>query len=87
MIERIASVTPAPVRTLVNTHSHPDHTNGNYLFADATRSGRRAAGQRCRRQVRDNGVGVPPEMLPHVFDIFTQVNRLLGHRRAGWASA
>jgi cyclase len=36
MIERIASVTPAPVRTLVNTHSHPDHTNGNYLFADAT---------------------------------------------------
>ncbi|HXW39186.1 MAG TPA: MBL fold metallo-hydrolase [Acidimicrobiales bacterium] len=28
----IASVTDAPVRTLVNTHSHLDHTNGNCLF-------------------------------------------------------
>ncbi len=31
-LEAIASVTDAPVRTLVNTHSHLDHTNGNCLF-------------------------------------------------------
>jgi cyclase len=29
-------VSPAPIRTLVNTHSHPDHTLGNSLFGTAT---------------------------------------------------
>lgn len=32
----IASLTDLPVRTLVNTHHHGDHTHGNYLFRDAT---------------------------------------------------
>lgn len=32
----IASLTDRPVRTLVNTHHHGDHTFGNYLFAGAT---------------------------------------------------
>jgi cyclase len=32
----IATVTPRPVRTLINTHHHGDHTFGNYLFAGAT---------------------------------------------------
>ena len=30
-------------------------------------------------QVRDNGVGIPPEMLTRIFDMFTQVD---GHRRS-----
>ena len=34
--DRIASVTPAPVTTLVNTHHHGDHTNGNFVFSPAT---------------------------------------------------
>jgi cyclase len=32
--EAVASVTPRPPRMVVNTHSHGDHTFGNYLFAD-----------------------------------------------------
>jgi cyclase len=35
-LERIGSVTPAPVTMLVNTHHHGDHTYGNSLFGRAT---------------------------------------------------
>jgi cyclase len=35
-LQAIASVTDAPIRTLVNTHHHQDHTFGNYLFQNAT---------------------------------------------------
>lgn len=35
-LDTIADVTRLPVRTLVNTHHHPDHTAGNGLFSGAT---------------------------------------------------
>ncbi|MBA3905919.1 MAG: MBL fold metallo-hydrolase [Pseudonocardiales bacterium] len=35
-LDTIASVSPAPVRMLVNTHHHGDHTFGNALFDTAT---------------------------------------------------
>jgi cyclase len=35
-LEMIAKVSDQPVRTLVNTHHHGDHTFGNYLFPTAT---------------------------------------------------
>jgi cyclase len=34
--DAIGKVSSAPVRTLINTHHHGDHTFGNYLFDDAT---------------------------------------------------
>ncbi|GAA3385382.1 MBL fold metallo-hydrolase [Cryptosporangium minutisporangium] len=33
--ESVTSVTDQPMRVLVNTHSHPDHTVGNALFREA----------------------------------------------------
>ena len=35
-LDTVASVARLPVRTLVNTHHHPDHTAGNGLFSGAT---------------------------------------------------
>lgn len=33
--------------------------------------------------VRDNGVGIPPDMLPHVFEMFTQADRSLSRSQGG----
>lgn len=33
--------------------------------------------------VRDNGIGIPPEMLPKVFEMFTQVDRSLERTQGG----
>jgi cyclase len=53
----IASVSPAPVRTLVNTHHHGDHTWGNALFGTATI----VAHERARAEMIAFG---PPRELP-----------------------
>ncbi|MFJ3233906.1 MBL fold metallo-hydrolase [Streptomyces sp. NPDC086787] len=41
-LDAIAAVTPQPVRTLINTHHHGDHTFGNQLFGGATIVGHEA---------------------------------------------
>jgi len=48
----ISGVTRAPVRTLVNTHHHPDHTAGNGLFAGAAI----VAHERARSEMRSLGL-------------------------------
>jgi CheY-like chemotaxis protein len=43
--------------------------------------------ERCGKEavitVSDTGVGIPAEMLPRVFDLFTQVDRSVGHAQDG----
>ena len=55
--QAIVGVTPAPVRTVVNTHHHGDHTFGNCLFPQATIVGH----ERARDEVIAFG---PPRPLP-----------------------
>ena len=47
----IRSISQRPVRTLINTHHHGDHTNGNYLFDTATI----VAHESCRNEVIATG--------------------------------
>lgn len=57
-VDTIHSVTNAPVRTLVNTHHHGDHTWGNALFETATI----VAHERARQEMIDFG---PPREMPY----------------------
>jgi len=59
----IAAVTDRPVRTLVNTHHHGDHTFGNYLFPGATIVGHDAirAPLRAWGMPRDAPIWTPVE--------------------------
>jgi cyclase len=55
-LDEIAAITSRPVRTLINTHHHGDHTHGNYLFAGATIIGH----ERCRTAIQDTPIPPPP---------------------------
>jgi cyclase len=48
-IDAITAVTPLPVRTLVNTHNHGDHTHGNGFFPTATIVGHHGVREEMRR--------------------------------------
>jgi cyclase len=61
-LDAIASVTHAPVRTLVNTHHHGDHTHGNYLFAGATIIGH----ERTRAEIKNTPMPPPPGLWTEV---------------------
>jgi cyclase len=63
LLTAIGGITSAPVRTLVNTHHHPDHTAGNGLFTGATI----VAHENAREEMRALG-------LPHNSGIWTDVD-------------
>jgi cyclase len=52
-LDAIAGVTREPVRALLNTHHHGDHTNGNCLFGPVTIIGHRS----CRAMVAEQQIG------------------------------
>ncbi len=53
LLAAIGGVTAQPIRTLVNTHHHGDHTNGNCLLPGATVIGHR----HCRKGVLATPIG------------------------------
>ena len=55
-LDAIGTVTGLPVRTLVNTHHHGDHTHGNYLVSGATIVGH----ERCREEILAAAIPPPP---------------------------
>jgi cyclase len=61
-LEGIASVTSQPVRTLINTHHHGDHTHGNCLLPLATIIGH----PRCREEILSTPFPPPAGPWSHV---------------------
>lgn len=61
-LETIAAVSDQPVRTLINTHHHGDHTFGNYLFSSATIVGQ----ERSRAAIQAWGL---PRSAPYWTDV------------------
>ena len=61
-LESIASVTGQPVRTLINTHHHGDHTHGNCLLPLATIIGH----PRCREEILATPFPPPAGLWSHV---------------------
>ena len=68
-LETIAGITAQPVRTLVNTHHHGDHTHGNWLFGGATVVGHEAT----RAGVLEAGVLPRDQPFWTPFDVGTVV--------------
>ncbi len=50
-LDAVRGVTDRPLRTLINTHHHGDHTHGNWLLPEATI----VAHERCREEVIAGG--------------------------------
>ena len=61
-LDAIGSVTKSPVRTLVNTHHHGDHTHGNYLMSGATIVGH----EKCREVILESLMPPPPGIWSEV---------------------
>jgi len=62
---------------LLNNAAKYTEPGGTVTLA-AARDGRQAV-----VRVRDTGVGIPPDVLPHVFELFTQVDRNLNRSQGG----
>ena len=61
-LQEIRNVTELPIRTLVNTHHHGDHTHGNYLLPGASIVGH----ELCRQTVIDTGIHTLRPLFPNV---------------------
>ena len=85
---RVAALDADPVRLaqvvgnlLTNAAKYTEP--GGRIWLTAERDGDEAV-----LRVRDTGIGIAPDMLPRIFELFVQVDHAChASRRAGWASA
>jgi cyclase len=63
LLETVNQIEPGPIRAVVNTHHHGDHTHGNWLTRPAAIIGHR----RCREAILSAG-------LPHFEGVFSPVD-------------
>lgn len=61
-LQTLAAVTPKPIRTLINTHHHGDHTHGNYLLPNAAIIGH----ELCRQTIIETGIHTLRPLFPNV---------------------
>src|SRR5689334_24442724 len=72
ILDDLRSLTPLPVRAVVNTHGHNDHAFGNHRFRPAPIWGH----QRCARMVRETGaaqIARVAEAMPNLADDLAEV--------------
>ena len=62
LLDAIGLRSPQPIRTLVNTHHHGDHTNGNSLLPEATIIGH----ARCRDAMLRSPIGGASAVFPGI---------------------
>lgn len=61
-LEAVRRVSPLPMKTLINTHHHGDHTHGNYLVTDASIIGH----ELCRETIIETGLQSLHPLFPNV---------------------
>ena len=64
------------VNLLTNAAKYTEH--GGHIWLSVEQNG-----NDCVLRVRDTGVGIAPELLPRVFDLFTQAERSLARSQGG----
>lgn len=65
------------ITNLVNNAAKYSERNGRIVITA------RRDGDNVAIAVRDGGIGIPAEMLPRVFELFTQIDRTLGRAQGG----
>jgi len=61
-LEAVRRVSSLPMKTLINTHHHGDHTHGNYLVSEAAIIGH----ELCRQTVIETGLQALHPLFPNV---------------------
>jgi glyoxylase-like metal-dependent hydrolase (beta-lactamase superfamily II) len=69
ILAAIATLSPEPIRYVINTHAHPDHTGGNAAIAQA---GSTVAGGNVSGTIADAGVGAAIVAHENVLVAMTQ---------------